>query len=51
MLVQKAWDHCDRVEKGVCAKKGESILIVERRKRRDIGICKGSAKKGVYLIF
>jgi len=39
----------NRVKTEVCAKKGESVLIVERKERGDIGICGGPTKKRVYL--
>jgi len=47
----KGLGSCDRVKRRVCAKKGESVLIVKGRKRRGTGICRRSAKKGVYLTF
>jgi len=47
----KGLGSCDRVKRRVCVKKGESVLIVKGRKRRGIGICRGSAKKRVYLTF
>ena len=42
---------CNRVKRGVCAKKGEGVFIVERRERGDIGICGGPTKKRVYSTF
>jgi len=47
----KGLEPCDRVEREVCAKKGESILIIKGEKRGDTGICRGSAKKGIYSTF
>jgi len=45
----KGLGSCDRVERKVCAKKGESIFIVKRKKEKGTDICKGLAKERVYL--
>ena len=42
---------CDRVKRGVCAKKEEGVFIVEGRERGDTSICGGPTKKRVYLTF
>ena len=47
----KGLGSCDRVKRRVCAKKGESVLVVKEGKREGTGICRGSAKKRVYLTF
>jgi len=46
---EKTIGSCDRHEEGVCTEEGESIPIVERRKRRGKGICKGAVMKRIYL--
>jgi len=38
----------NRNKKGVCAKKGESVPIVKRRKKRSERVYKGAAKKRIY---
>ena len=40
---------CDRSKGRVCTKKGESISIVEERKRESKGVCLRAAKEGIYL--
>jgi len=47
----KGLGSCDRVKRGVCAKKGEGVFIVERRERGGTGIYGGPTKKKVYLTF
>ena len=47
----KGLGSCDRVKRGVCAKKGKGVFIVKRREKRDIGICEGPTKKRVYPTF
>jgi len=42
---------CNRVKRGVCAKKGEGVFIIKGREKGDIGICEGPTKKRVYLTF
>ena len=42
-------EPCDRDERGVCTKEGESVPIVEGRKRGSKGVCLRAVKKGVYL--
>jgi len=44
----KGLGSCNRVKRGVCTEKGESVFIVKRRERGDTGICRGSTKKRVY---
>ena len=39
----------NRCQRGVHTKKGESISIIERGKRRGEGVYLGVAKKGIYL--
>ena len=38
-----------RVKGGICTKEWKGLLVVERRKKRDTSICKGSVEKGIYL--
>ena len=40
---------CDRVERGICAKKEESVFAVKRGKRGDTSIYGGSTVKGIHL--
>jgi len=47
----KGLGSCDRVKRGVYAKKEEGVFIVERRKGGSTGICRGPTKKRVYWIF
>ena len=47
----KGLESCNRVKRGVYAKKGEGVFIVEGRERGGTGICGGPTKKRVYLIF
>jgi len=47
----KGLGSCNRVKRGVCAKKGEDVFIVEGRERGDTDICKEPTKKRVYLTF
>jgi len=47
----KGLGPCYRVKGGICAKKGEDLLIVKRRERRDTNICGGSVKERVHPIF
>jgi len=42
---------CDRVKRGVCAKKEKGVFIVEGKERGGTGICGGPTKKRVYLTF
>jgi len=37
-----------RVKGEICTKKGEGLLIVERRKRRGTSICRGLVEKGIH---
>jgi len=37
-----------RVKGGICTKKGEGLLFVERGKRRGTSICGRLLKKGIY---
>ena len=39
----------NRGEKRICAKKGEDVPIVKRRKRGSKGVYKGATEKGIYL--
>ena len=32
----------------ICTKKEEDISVIESRKRRGAGVCKGSVEEGVY---
>jgi len=47
----KGLGSCNRVKRGVCAKKEESVFIVKGRERGGIGICGGPTKKRVYPTF
>jgi len=47
----KGLGSCNRVKRGVCAKKEESVFIVKERERGGIGICGGPTKKRVYPTF
>jgi len=47
----KGLGSCDRVKRGVYAKKEEGIFIVEGREGGSTGICRGPTKKRVYLTF
>jgi len=47
----KGLGSCDRVKRGVCAKKEEGVFIIKRRERGGIGIYGGPTKKRVYLTF
>ena len=40
-----------RIEREVHAKKGKGILIVEREKRRSVGIHRGSVEERIHSIF
>ena len=40
----KGLGSCYRVKRGICAEKGESLLIVKRGERRGTSICGGSVK-------
>jgi len=44
----KGLGSCDKVKKGVCAKKEKGIFIVERRERESISICGRSVEKGIH---
>ena len=39
---------CDSVEKGICAKQGESVFVIKREKRGCTSICRGSTVKGIH---
>jgi len=39
---------CNRSKEGVCAEEGESVSIVERRKREGKGIYSGAAEERIY---
>jgi len=45
----KGLRSCYRVKGGIYTKKGEGLLVVKRRKRRDTSICRGSVEKGIHL--
>ena len=45
----KSLGSCYRVEKGICAKEGESIFTVKRRKGESTGIYRRPAEKRVHL--
>jgi len=47
----KGLGSCNRVKRGVYAKKGEGVFIIEGRERGGTGICEGPTKKRVYLTF
>jgi len=47
----KGLGSCDKVKRGVCAKKGKGVFIVKRREKGGTGICGGPTKKRIYLIF
>jgi len=42
---------CHRIERGVHAKKGKSVFIVEGEKRRSTSICERSVEKRIHLAF
>ena len=42
---------CYRIERRIYAEKGKGILIVEREKRRSIGIHRGSVEERIHSIF
>jgi len=39
---------CHRSQRRICTKKGEDISIIQSRKRKGAGVCKGSVEEGVY---
>ena len=45
---QKSMGPYDRSKGGICAKKGESISIVKRRKKEDERVYSGAAEEGIY---
>ena len=45
---EKSIGPCDRDKRGVCTKEGESIPIVEGRKRGSKGVCLRTVKKRIY---
>jgi len=45
----KGLGSCNRVEREICTKEGESILIVQRGEEEGASICRGPVKKGIYL--
>jgi len=47
----KSLGPCDRVKRGVCAKKGKGIFIIKGRERGSTDICRGSIKKRVHPTF
>ena len=47
----KGLGSCNRVKRGICAKKGEGVFIVKGREGGSTGICGGPTKKRVYPIF
>ena len=47
----KGLGSCNRVKRGVCAKKEEGVFIVEGRERGDTSICREPTKKRIYLTF
>ena len=49
-VYQQAMEPCDRVEREICAKEGESVFTVKRRKRRDTSIHRKSTVKEIYLM-
>ena len=40
---------CNRGKGGICAEEGESVSIVERRKRGGKGVYSRTVEEGVYL--
>ena len=44
----KTLGPCYRTQERICTKEGEGVLAVEGVKRRDISICRGSAKEELY---
>ena len=40
---------CHRIKEGIYAKKGESILTIEREKRESTDICGRPVEEGIYL--
>jgi len=47
----KGLGPCNRVERRLCTKKREGILIVKREEKGGISICEKPVKKGTYLTF
>ena len=45
---QKSMGPYDRSKGGICAKKGESISVVKRRKKEDERVYSGAAEEGIY---
>jgi len=39
---------CHRIKGGIYAKKGESILTIEREKRESTDICRRPVEEGIY---
>ena len=39
---------CHRIKEGIYAKKGESILTIEREKRGSIDVCERPVEEGIY---
>jgi len=37
----------NRVKRGICTEEEESILVVQRRKKGSVSVCRGSVKKGI----
>ena len=49
MPTRKPWDHAIELKKRVYIKEGKSVFTVEREKRKDASIYRGSVAKKVYL--
>ena len=47
----KGLESCNRVKRGVCAKKGKGVFIVKGKERGGTGICGGPTKKRIYPTF
>jgi len=43
----KSLGSCNRVKRGICTEEEESILVVQRRKKGSVSVCRGSVKKGI----
>ena len=46
---QKAIEPCNRVEREICVKEGESIFTIKGGKKEDTSIHRGSTAKEIYL--
>jgi len=45
----KALEPCHQAQGEICTKEGKGVLVIKRGERRDVGICRRSIEKRLYL--